>query len=115
VVRTRRDQVHSIDGDAVAVVGQAADNRQAGDPAGALQLDTRDVAQQARRVAGRRPQGTQCFFLHLTRRWNGLQAVSSTITGSSCVGCSLPAAATPSAAAAGTMPLAPSTAIAAAI
>jgi hypothetical protein len=29
VVRTRGDQVHSIDRDAVAVVGQAADNRQA--------------------------------------------------------------------------------------
>jgi hypothetical protein len=70
------DAIRSIPStdDAVAVVGEAADHRQAGDPAGALQLDTRDVAQQARGVAGRRAQGPQCFFLHLARRRNGLQA-----------------------------------------
>jgi hypothetical protein len=45
----------------------------------------------------------------------GCRRVSSMTTGSSCVGCSLPAVATPSATAGGTMPLAPSTAIAAAI
>ena len=48
------DQVHAVDLDAQAVVGQAVDGRQAGNAAGTVETDTGNVPQQAGGIAGGR-------------------------------------------------------------
>ncbi|MPM65935.1 hypothetical protein SDC9_112839 [bioreactor metagenome] len=52
VVGAGGDEIHAVDGDAQAIVGQAVDGRQAGDAAGAVEADARHIAQQRGGVAG---------------------------------------------------------------
>ena len=53
VVGAGRDQVHAVDLDAQAVIGQAADRRQAGDAAGAIQGQPRNAIEQSSSIRGR--------------------------------------------------------------
>ncbi len=71
VVGTGRDEVHTVDLDAQAIVGEAADCRQAGHAAGPVKADAGDVAQQAGSVAGRRAQATQVVLLDPVGRAGG--------------------------------------------
>jgi hypothetical protein len=57
VVGARGDQVHAINLNADAVVSQAANHRQAGNPAGAVAADTGQCVEQSCAIAGRCPVG----------------------------------------------------------
>src|SRR3569623_60028 len=59
VVGAGRAQVHAVDLDAQAIVAQAANRRQARHPAGTLEIEARNVPQQAGRVAGGGMHGLQ--------------------------------------------------------
>jgi hypothetical protein len=56
VIRTGRDQVHAVDLDPQAVVGETADRRQTGNAAGFGEAQARDIAKQGGGIAGRRTQ-----------------------------------------------------------
>jgi len=60
VVGTGRDQVHAVDLDADAIVGQTANRRQAGNPARAVETHARHIAKKRRSITGGGLQRLQC-------------------------------------------------------